>query len=107
MSIVVSTLTGTNVDPVEMAQWSYENGYYCPGGGSYHSLIPKAAEHWGLSVDMNLDGENVWKKCGIAHRHRMEGFTFCWRTMEQADRMQMQIFCFLSAAQNPMRSCIP
>ena len=26
MSIVVSTLTGTNVDPVEMAQWSYENG---------------------------------------------------------------------------------
>ena len=59
MSIVVSTLTGTNVDPVEMAQWSYENGYYCPGGGSYHSLIPKAAEHRGLSVDMNLDGENV------------------------------------------------
>ena len=59
MSIVVSTLTGTNVDPVEMAQWSYENGYYCPGGGSYHSMIPKAAEHWGLSVDMNLDGENV------------------------------------------------
>ena len=39
MSIVVSTLTGTNVDPVEMAQWSYENGYYCPGGGSYHSLV--------------------------------------------------------------------
>lgn len=59
MSIVVSTLTGTNVNPVEMAQWSYENGYYCPGGGSYHSLIPKAAEHWGLSVDMNLEGENV------------------------------------------------
>ncbi len=59
MSIVVSTLTGTNVNPVEMAQWSYENGYYCPGGGSYHSLIPKAAEHWGLSVDINLDGEDV------------------------------------------------
>lgn len=59
MSIVVSTLTGTNVDPVEMAEWSYENGYYCPGGGSYHSLIPKAAEHWGLSVDGNLDGEAV------------------------------------------------
>lgn len=59
MSIVVSTLTGTNVDPVEMADWSYENGYYCQGGGSYHSLIPNAAQHWGLSVDMNLDGEDV------------------------------------------------
>lgn len=59
MSIVVSTLTGTNVDPIEMASWSYENGYYCLGGGSYHSLIPKAAEHWGLTVDRNLDGEGV------------------------------------------------
>ena len=59
MSIVVSTLTGTNVDPVEMAEWSYENGYYCPGGGSYHTLIPKAAEHWGLFVDMSLEGEDV------------------------------------------------
>ena len=59
MSMVVSTFTGTNVDPVEMAEWSYENGYYCPGGGSYHSLIPKAAEHWGLSVDMSLEAEDV------------------------------------------------
>ncbi len=59
MSMVVSTFTGTNADPVEMAEWSCENGYYCPGGGSYHSLIPKAAEHWGLSVDINLEGEDV------------------------------------------------
>ena len=59
MSIVVSTLTGTNVDPAEMADWSYVNGYYCQGNGSYHSLIPKAAEHWGLSLDMDLDGEDV------------------------------------------------
>lgn len=59
MSIVVSTFTDRNVDPIEMAAWSYENGYYCPGGGSYHSLIPKAAEHWGLSVDRNLAAENV------------------------------------------------
>lgn len=59
MSIVVSTLTGINVNPVEMARWSYENGCYRPGDGSYHSLIPKAAEHWGLSVDLNLDGEEV------------------------------------------------
>lgn len=59
MSIVVSTLAGMNVDPAEMAAWSYENGYYCQGNGSYHSLIPKAAEHWGLSVDMNLDDEEV------------------------------------------------
>lgn len=59
MSIVVSTLTGINVDPVEMANWSCENGYYCKGGGSYHSLIPNAAQHWGLNVDGNLSGADV------------------------------------------------
>lgn len=50
MAIVVSTLTGTVVDPVEMAEWAYENGYWCKNSGSYHALIPGAAGHFGLSV---------------------------------------------------------
>lgn len=59
MSIVVSTLTGEAVDPVQMAQWSYENGFYCRGEGSYHSLIPGAAENGGLSVQRNMNGQDV------------------------------------------------
>ena len=51
MSIVVSSLTSETVDPPHMAQWAYENGYWCSGNGSYHSLIPGAAEAWGLSVE--------------------------------------------------------
>ena len=51
MSIVVSSLTSETVDPPHMAQWAYENGYWCSGNGSYHSLIPGAAESWGLSVE--------------------------------------------------------
>lgn len=51
MSIVVSSLTGNTVDPVEMSQWAYESGYWCSKSGSYHSLIPGAAEAWGLSVE--------------------------------------------------------
>ena len=47
MSIVVSSLTNDIVDPVEMSQWAYENGYWCSGSGSYHSLIPGAAKAWG------------------------------------------------------------
>ena len=43
MSIVVSSLTDETVDPVAMAQWSYENGYWCKNSGSYHALIPAAA----------------------------------------------------------------
>lgn len=50
MAIVVSSLSGETVDPVEMAAWSYENGYWCKNSGSYHALIPAAAKHWGLPV---------------------------------------------------------
>lgn len=51
MSIVVSSLTSDTVDPPHMAQWAYENGYWCSGSGSYHTLIPGTAEAWGLSVE--------------------------------------------------------
>ena len=51
MSIVVSSLTSETVDPPHMAQWAYENGYWCSGSGSYHSLIPGTAEAWGLAVE--------------------------------------------------------
>lgn len=50
MSIVVSSLTSDTVDPPHMAQWAYENGYWCSKSGSYHSLIPGAAAEWGLPV---------------------------------------------------------
>ena len=59
MSIVVSTLAGETVDPPAMAQWAYENGYCCPGNGSYHSLIPQAAQHWGLSVQGDLSAQDI------------------------------------------------
>ena len=51
MSIVVSSLTSETVDPIEMARWSYENGYWCSKSGSYHALIPAAAKAWGLPVE--------------------------------------------------------
>ena len=50
MSIVVSSLTSDTVDPIEMSAWAYENGYWCSKSGSYHSLIPGAAQHWDLPV---------------------------------------------------------
>ena len=50
MAMVVSSLTGRTVDPIEMARWAYDNDYWINGGGSYHALIPGAAAHWGLPV---------------------------------------------------------
>lgn len=59
MSIVISTLTGQAVDPPHMAVWAYQNGYYCPGSGSYHSLIPGAAEEYGLTAKGNLTAQET------------------------------------------------
>jgi len=38
MAIVVSSLTSETVDPVQMARWAYEHGYWCSKSGSYHTL---------------------------------------------------------------------
>ena len=51
LAMAVSSLSGQIVDPVQMADWSYDNGYLCEGAGSYHSLIPNGAKHFGLTVD--------------------------------------------------------
>lgn len=51
MSIVVSTLSGETVDPIQMSRWAYEHGYWCKNSGSYHSLIPGAAAAWDLPVE--------------------------------------------------------
>ena len=44
MSIVVSSLTSETVDPPHMAQWPMRTAIGVVGNGSYHSLIPGAAE---------------------------------------------------------------
>ena len=51
MAIVISSLTHDTIDPVEMAKWSYDHGYWCSKSGSYHALIPAAAKAWGLPVE--------------------------------------------------------
>ena len=51
MAIIVSSLTAETVDPAQMARWAYENGYWCSKSGSYHTLVPGAAQAWGLAVE--------------------------------------------------------
>lgn len=59
MAIVVSSLTDHTVDPPTMAEWAYNNGYWCSGSGSYHSLIPGAASSWGLTCRGNLSAQDI------------------------------------------------
>lgn len=48
MSIVVSSLCSGAYDPIYMANWAYQNGYWAKGAGSYHTLICGAAKAFGL-----------------------------------------------------------
>ena len=59
MSIVISTLTGKAHDPVELSKWSVANGHRCEGNSSYHSLIPGAAEGYGLSCKGDLSAQDI------------------------------------------------
>lgn len=59
MSIVISTFIGEAHDPVELSNWSVANGHRCEGNGSYHSLIPGAAEGYGLSCEGDLSAQEI------------------------------------------------
>lgn len=54
-AMIVSTLTDTKINPKEMADWSYNNGYYSPGSGSYHTLIGDSLNNFGLSYTTTND----------------------------------------------------
>lgn len=49
MAMAVSTLGDQMVNPQQMGEWAYRNGYWASRSGSRHSLIPDAAEAYGLS----------------------------------------------------------
>lgn len=51
MATVVSSLTDTQMNPKEMSDWAYENGYCAVGNGSSHALIPETAKAFGLNVE--------------------------------------------------------
>ena len=48
LAICISTLTNKTVTPPEVCEWSVKTGHRCEGSGSYHSLIPDGAAHWGV-----------------------------------------------------------
>lgn len=48
LAICISTLTNKTVTPPEVCAWSVKTGHRCEGSGSYHSLIPDGAAHWGV-----------------------------------------------------------
>lgn len=68
MAIVISTLLGEIHNPLELADWSYDNGYCFDGYGSYHALIPAAGEAYGLDqvspLGSNTEAVMQWLEDG-------------------------------------------
>jgi len=50
LAIAISSLTGDAITPDQVAKWAEDRGYVDENGSSYHSLIPAAAEAYGLNV---------------------------------------------------------
>lgn len=51
MAMAVSSLTGTPVDPADMAQVCVDGGYWCKGHGSYLSIVQGIAKTYGLQCE--------------------------------------------------------
>lgn len=59
VAMAVSSLTETQATPKDVADWAYENGYWSPGSGSYHTLIQDGLAHYGLESSILTSKEEV------------------------------------------------
>lgn len=66
MAMVVSTLTETETDPAQMAQYCVDHGYWSKKHGSYWSIVPGVAEDHGLTCT-SLPPEEVDRDEVVRH----------------------------------------
>lgn len=55
VAMLINSFTEYPVSPVDLAEWSSENGCYALHSGSYHSLIPRALDAYGLPAESVTD----------------------------------------------------
>ena len=59
LAMAVSSFTKNEMNPKEMCDWAYVNGYCSVGSGSYHTLIGEGLEHFGLKTTVTNSGRKV------------------------------------------------
>lgn len=69
MAIVISSLTDTRVNPVDLSQWAVDNGHWAARCGSYLSIVQGAAQAYGLEAQAySLDlAENISVELATGH----------------------------------------
>ena len=60
MAMILSSYTGNTKDPLYMAKWCYDNGFYVKGSGSSHNMIVECAKAFGLDGEpLGRDREKI------------------------------------------------
>lgn len=55
MAMAVTSMTDTPMDPAQMSSWAADHGYWCPGSGSYPSIVEGTAKAFGLECTLGKD----------------------------------------------------
>ena len=59
LAMAVSSFTENRINPKEMCDWAYVNGYCSVGSGSYHTLIAQGLQHFGIETTVTNSREAV------------------------------------------------
>lgn len=59
LAMAVSSFTENEMDPKEMCDWAYVNGYCSIGSGSYHTLIAQGLQSFGIANRVTNSSKEV------------------------------------------------
>lgn len=59
LAMAVSSFTENEMDPKEMCDWAYVNGYCSVGSGSYHTLIARGLQSFGIANRVTNSSQEV------------------------------------------------
>lgn len=62
MAMLISSLSGEELDPAQAAQKAYQAGYCAPGSGSYLSIVEGMARQYGLNAE-SCEGLSAEELC--------------------------------------------
>lgn len=59
LAMAVSSFTENQLNPKEMCDWAYVNGYCSIGSGSFHTLIAQGLENFGIAAKVTNNSREV------------------------------------------------
>lgn len=86
MAMVISTLTGKAVTPIDTCKWAKEHGYKALNQGTYYSYFAPQGRVYGIDVKQ-LNGINLYKKDNTAVKN------FHKKALDEVKKGNMVVAC--------------